>query len=178
MGGGLFSGKMLYMLIGLGAALLIAGAFMIFGNKGDNNAQLAQTLSARMINLQELVEYGQKNPTSNAATQRVIAEASLTLMSRNNDLTAALARYNYSSPSKDIIANESDATLITQLDLAKASNQLTTAYNQALRIRIQSAIDLLNQIYANTSNDEIIAALSVTYTDLTMLLDRLPELND
>lgn len=171
--GGLFSGKMLVLVGALIVALLAFGAYSIFG-KDSGPGRDVETLAARLTSFQELLAYGQANDIGSPEARQVIAEASPILTSRQAELSEALSKYNFAKPSKDVLANESLAQVITTLDAAKNSNQLDTAYIKALRNKITSTKELINSIYLNVSKQSTRDTLQQTYNDLTELESRLP----
>ncbi len=172
----LFSGKMLILVAILGVALIIFAVTQIFGgDKGPGKD--VEVLSARMTNLQSLVEYGQKNKAliTSADTTKTVAELSPTLTSRQNDLTTALSSYKgYAKPDKNVVANESDAQLTTTLDTAKTTGQFNSEYTDAIRAEITSTKQALNDVFSQVKSTASRDALQKTYENLTMLEERLP----
>lgn len=179
-GNKLFSKKFIIILAALAVVLVIVAviALMSGGNRVKNAS--GEALGQRMLNLQELVKYANSNHITDSQTVRTNSETSLVLLSSISSLTKAYGegdKSGFANPSKEIVAQYSNADTISKLDSAKANSNLNPAYATALKEQLAETSSMIQSLYDNSKSDDIRTALAATYKDFQELIARLPAKN-
>ncbi len=175
----LFSGKFLIliaavvvMFVGVAIAAIASG-----GNKVKNAS--GEVLGQRMINLRELIAYGEKNGVSGSEVTRVMNELDLILLSRSSELSPLYASSDgktntFVTPTPEVAAAYSLTTVTADLDKAKANSNLNSTYTEAMREALLETEDLIKKLYDGSQSPDLKSALEQTYIDLVSLSNRLP----
>jgi len=166
--GKFLSGKML--LIG-GAAIILVIVLIIsaaVNNVRQAPAQSALALGTDLTDLQTLVKYGQNNHVAAPNTTKVMTEAGLVMLSRQNDLakvfTLAASSNNNNPPKPSFIAD---------LDAAKASGNLDTTFAQTLGDQLNSIYLALQNLDKQAVSANSKAAIAKAMNDIQELYRRL-----
>jgi hypothetical protein len=178
----LLSGKLL-VLASIAVVMLVAvaiGSILSGGNQVKNAS--GEVLGQRIINLQSLIKYGSDNKVSGSNVTKVMAETSLVLLSRINDLSpyynSADGKTNsFTTPSEEIIAQYSTTQLTEKLDKAKSNANLNSVYTESLKSSISEMESLVESLYNDSETADLKTALKKTYDNLAELSSRLPETN-
>ncbi len=169
-----FSKKMLVILGVAGLALIIAIIIIVVSGSRVKNASGA-VLAQRILNLQKLIDYGDQNQLSSSDLTNVSAELNLVLLSSTNDLSKVYGAENFTQPDKELTAEYSDASTIAELDKAKASANLDTAFRDTLSNSIDDTESYINTLYQESKNQATRTTLATTYANLAELKSRLSE---
>lgn len=174
----LFSGKLLILMaVAVILLVIVAAGIILSGGKKVKNAS-GEALGQRIINLQELVDYGQSNRVSGTEVNKVMSEMNVVLLSRVNDLTPLYAtneKTGFSNPGQEIANQYSNATILTKLDEAKANSSLDDIYTESLLESMQDTESMLKSLYDQSESKYLKASLKKTYDDMQELISRLPE---
>jgi hypothetical protein len=172
----LFSRKIILILGGAIVAVFGAVAVIALINSGQTSNVSGEVLGQRLINLQSLLAYGQKNNAAGSNVNRVIAETNLVVISRVNDLDKFYStsdKSTFRTPGEKVAAQYSDAQLIAKLDEAKANANLEPVLAAALENYLLEIGQYISTLRQDSNNQELRAALEKTYQNFAELRNRL-----
>jgi len=165
------SGKMLKLVIGVAAALvLVLIISAVVNNFSRARSAEITKLGTKLDNLQGVLQYGQSNLMNNNGTTKITVEIDLVAASRRNELSEIYAISDASSSSVNI----HNLPIVDELDAAKARGNLDNAYFTALREHLVDACSQLNILYDAAKTDAQRTVLTKTYNEFQELANRLP----
>lgn len=163
--------KLIFFVIGIVFALIIAGGLMAATNRDPLRENL-QRASLRYAAVIALTNDAQEE-IGNSELYKINSEASLFLSSGSASISAELAsRYGTKIP-KEITASETDTTTPEKLNQASLLARYDPTYRQALTQKIESLDALLIEMIGQTRSKSLLATLKDAQGDTSTLLKQL-----
>ena len=149
-----FSGRILWIVIGLVIAVLL-GAVLMVANQ-DKSGPLSQRLTD-----------GKKNVSSDKL-RKITSEGSILLA---GDVTAVEAHIPEQKGKKpaDLVEAESSGPSLDRLDTAKINGTYDSAYTSELTTKLETTSALTRELYQKTRNKDLRAALNTMHQHLAQL---------
>ena len=170
---GLISGRTLTVLVLL--VLAIAVGLVLLIASGDRSGPLQARVSARQTTTLRLVADGKKNLSSDQLT-KLNAELQVVLISDNVTLQSALAGAGLKKVDKKVTAAETDSLTFMKLQTAKVNGQYDSTYRGVLLQKLDSLRGLLKELYSETKNKQLKAAVNAEYKHLSGYYDTLEKI--
>lgn len=163
--------KMMLIIGGLAFAVL-AAALLLLSTGGDSAARLTERLVIRLESTLAIADDGSENITD-TSLRHLNAEIRATLLADITTLaeTAAIP----DKADEAIAAEESEAGALEELADAKIESNYDVTYRKIIDQRLQSSAALATEIYEESSDAELRAALEQHFSHLSTLRDRLAE---
>lgn len=157
-----------WIFIGLGvAAVIVAFVLLLFSGGSDLNPQM-QRLTARMQSLHDISSDVHDN-IQNSDLRKINSDVRILSIGGVNRLREPFTNAGMGEVSGSIQAAEEDLTSQEELEEARLMGTFDTTYVRFLDAKIDTILPLLTEIYDNTNNPEVRAALEQTFNDFTHL---------
>ena len=168
---------MLYLVIGLGAAMVIALILFVLSVLGGSGRSDITTLTVRADNLQALAEASQKRIKSQDLGSINVDTNLLTSSDSTKLHSILLKKFGIKNVPSNIIKNELDTDSDQKLKDAELLNKFDLAYRQLLRDKIASVLTLARKIQAETGDKNVNQAVATIITNLTTIDKQLAALS-
>lgn len=174
-----FSPKQLILLGGgLALALGVMLTLIITNTSGPNLSELGQRLLARTNAIEEVAKESQDNiQTHDLSTLN--SSLTLQLASTSSSLGQSLsaAGINASKPSKDVMAEESNAELLDKLKDARLHGNFDDVYKRELSYQLTMLMVLMNDTQTKTSSQTLKDDLESSHQSIKALHTRLDQIS-
>ncbi len=172
-----FSRNQLVLLI-LGFAVIVVMAIVGITSLGGTPNKSLQTLSARLKNTEIIVNDAQK--TIKSSTLRGLnSNLSIGLANTNRDIAPILTNFKITSKTIDakIVASESEKPVLEILENARLNAVYDRTYAREMAYRIDTIINLANDIRLSTSSKSLKTFLNTTIDNLSPTQKSFEEFN-
>lgn len=160
-----FSGRILWIVIGLVIAVLL-GAVLMVANQ-DKSGPLSQRLTYRMEALEDILSDGKKNVSSDKL-RKITSEGSILLAGDVTAVEALIPEQKGKKPA-DLVEAESSGPSLDRLDTAKINGTYDSAYTSELTTKLETTSALTRELYQKTRNKDLRAALNTMHQHLAQL---------
>lgn len=167
---GLMTKRMLFIVLGIAAALVAAVVLMFVSS--DKSGPLQQRLSARQAAAISIINDGQKNLQSDDL-QKLNSELKLVLLGDTLKLEAGFKALGMKKVEKEIVAAEADTATLAQLKTAKLNAQYDDTYRTVLTQKLESLRALVQELHGATKSKSLKAILNDEYKHLGIYLTAL-----
>lgn len=174
---GLFGDKK-PLVIGLGAALIVAILIIIIGKSVSQQPNSLQQLAARLQSTQTIVNGAQPNIQS-SQLRTINSSLNLTLTNTNRDIVDPLKVSGITATKLDkkVVAAESGADLEAKLEDARLNAVYDRTYAREMAYRVDTIILLMKDIYGKTHSAELKNFLQTSYQNLEPIQQQLADFN-
>lgn len=159
------SSRML-MLIGLLLVAVLAGVGLIVANQ-DKSGPLSQRLTYRLEALEDILNDGKKNASSDKLN-KVTGEASILLIGDMAALEAVMPEVKGKKPAA-IVDAESSKPSLERLKTAKINGTFDTAYTSELTTKLEATSALTRELHEKSRSKKLREALNTMYQHLAQI---------
>lgn len=167
-----------FILMGLGAAVVIVLILVAIVSLGGTSNKPLQTLSARLKSTEIIVNDSQKQIKS-STLRGLNSNLSIGLVNANRDITPILEKFKITTKSMDakIVAAESEKPVLDVLENARLNAVYDRTYAREMAYRISTIISLSEEIKLSTSSQSLREFLTTTIDNFSPTQKALDEFN-
>lgn len=167
-GGG--SKKLLFIVGGLIAVLILVGLFSLFTrNSGDNNVDLMIKAAQEQTEIVRVANLVTSQNSASQATDNLAMNTSLTVNSDLNQLKQYMSKNGHALKDKQLALGK-DIKTDSKLTAAATSGSYDDTYNQVLKDQLTAYQNTLGEAYKATTGPNGQKVLSNAYDNVQLLL--------
>lgn len=160
-----FSGRIM-IIIGVLLVAVIAGVGMMLAGQ-DKSGPLSQRLTYRLEALDDILQDGKKNASSDKL-RKVTGDGSILMAGDMTAIKTALPESKGKKPAT-IVAAESSKASLERLKTAKINGTYDAAYSSELATKLETTSALASELYNASRSTKLKTALKTTYEHLVQL---------